>query len=316
MLSSTKKLERIEMYKFGRANDMLLLQDLFPDSAKVKEIFLVSSADDYITNAGKLSQFNNVVLRPDTRIGEKVLNFAWGKVTNTQAHIDKFNEVKSQHQEGRIIYFDNPKPVTQRFERGGVSVNVDVGRRVTIETCGHGFDGSHLTKGKTVHEAFVIDWNEIRGLTIDNIRKKFQTFTVPPAQYARDVMDWENVLTSTVGYSLDEIAGQISKTHIPTGDEALLDAIKIIKQLPHVQDSLTNQGLNNFIIQGNVEFGEFCPWQLAGAKRFVTQSQKQGYKILPPYSKISMSRMARVNSLNKHVHQDPACDRDVKAIDV
>lgn len=259
MLNSSNPKDREIMHKYGRANDMLLLQEFFPEVCPFKELVVCQSGQDYMAN---LQDFKFNSRRPDTPIGDEIINRTW---YNNQNTVDILQDIQQENRDAVITMFKLNTPPSDHHEKdGGISISVDVGKSVGIELLGKGFSGQLLTKGRAVHERYSLVWNDL--YAIGDI-EKYRTYIISDEDYQKSVALWEQVLQK-VGITPEQCAPHIPPTYQGVSPQAMSDAVRVLRKLPSLQNQFLARGLKSFIIQGNIEQGRFSPWQLAADTRF------------------------------------------------
>ena len=147
-------------------------------------------------------------------------------------------EMKRQNPNSALLITKTKNKQIPRYEDdGGFAVLFDKDKNVIIELVGKGFDGRELTHGKTVHESYTIPWGKIL--------------------YIKDksnlVKDDKKVLEK-----------KIPKTYKPVENEIIKQIIEdIIFELYIKKEELSKDGLNYFLVQGNIINGKVEPWELS-----------------------------------------------------
>jgi len=270
MLSANNKKDLEKIKRYGRANDMLLLQQFFPEIYPVVDMTVIESEQDFMDNAEYLSRFNKRNRRADTSI-ESENFFKSNSSLGSGDNLSYIQNIKAENPDGVMVLFNVCYPHTERYGRdGGMSISVNVGKGIFIEYVGKGFDGEMLLKGKATHESYEIGWDEIRSITRGNINEK-RVYLVSDEAYKQHVKVWSETLEKGLGYPREEFESHIPETYQGISDTIMADAITIIKKLPKIQDELEMHKLTSFLISGNCEDGRFTPWQMAADTRFKAQ---------------------------------------------
>jgi len=121
MLSSNNENDRKQMSEYGRANDMLLLKEFFPELCPFDELLIIDNKDEYFNNENRLKE---MMTRPDTPIGTEVINKIWKGGDHQSQEVTAFFQ---EHPDAKIIFFKLNHPTNERYERQGMSIGVNLG---------------------------------------------------------------------------------------------------------------------------------------------------------------------------------------------
>jgi len=286
MLSANNEHDLEKMKKYGRANDMLLLQEFFPEFCPFENLTLIENEQNYLENEEHLNP--DAYRRPDSLIGAQK-TIITGRWKSTAENLTVLRDIKQQTPDGVMLLFDLHQPKVHRYESGGgMSIGVSVGEKVSIDCLGKGFSGQLLTKGSILpHEIYSIDWQDISGLASVMLRMK-KVFRIDDEQYKESVAQWSKFLHETIGYDVSNFKEYIPEKFQGVNKKALLDAVKITNKLPKLEQELKSRKLAHFIIQGEIVNGHFSPWQMSAETRF-----KSKYQNLRP-QKLSLKEWQRV----------------------
>lgn len=250
--------------KYHRAKDMVNIMTYFPGLSPVDDLVIILDEKDYLLNKDQLVHLTSV--RNGNPINEPCMKSIPTKEINPN-YINLIKEIKNINKNGVIILFHlNVKP-TERYERhAGISIGVSLGNKVYIDAVGQGFDGREVLKGISCHESYVIPWEDLRKININNF-KEYKTFTISQEEYLKSREERINYLVSC-GISFEVLAEKIPQTYREIPSYIWLDIItNIIKKLEKEEEFLYKDGFLEFNLSGHTEGNRFRPWQMVDDKR-------------------------------------------------
>lgn len=264
MYSIRNKNDIPNILKYHRAKDMVNIMTFFPGLSPVNDLAVILDEDDYKKNKDKISHLTNI--RNGNPITEACMKSIPVKDINPNP-IDILKSIKKENEKGVLILFSLDTKPTERYERyAGISVGISLGNKIYIDAVGKGFDGREVLKGISCHERYVISWEDIRSINIDNF-KLHNTFTIDNKSYKESREERINYLISC-GISKDILEENIPKKYENIPDFIWLDIIKnIIKPLEKEEDFLRSSGFLEFNLSGHTEGKRFRPWQMADDQR-------------------------------------------------
>lgn len=180
MLNMNNINDKQKMMNYYRTSDMLNLLYFFPQLSPVRDLIIVESEEDYLTNKDYLDSFDQN--RVDTIKGRTpILGIENAGKSNT--FYNTLIKVKEKDSLGVLVLFNIDSVPTERYERyAGISVGVDLGEDVIIEAVSKGFDGREVSKSICTHERYYIPWYDLRRISIGNF-KEYQTFQISNKDY-------------------------------------------------------------------------------------------------------------------------------------
>ena len=168
MYSIKNKEDIKQILKYHRANDMVNIFNFFPGLSPIKDLVVILDEEDYLNNKDKLEGLTSI--RNGNPTNELCMKSIPVKEINPNI-LEVMDEVKKENKNGVVILFKLYIKPSERYERyAGISVAVALGKKIYIEAVGKGFDGREVLKGISCHERYIIPWNDIRKINIDNFR--------------------------------------------------------------------------------------------------------------------------------------------------
>ena len=265
MLNMNNINDKQKMMDYYRTSDMLNLLYFFPQLSPVRDLTIVESEEDYLTNKDYLNSFDQN--RVDTIKGRTpILGIENAGKSNT--FYNTLIKVKEKDSLGVLVLFNIDSVPTERYERyAGISVGVDLGEDVIIEAVSKGFDGREVSKSICTHERYYIPWYDLRRISVDNF-KEYQTFQINNEDYQMTRIERIKFLKS-IGLNPEVFSKYIPEDYQAIPDFIWLSVIKnLLKQLEKNEDILTSYGFTNFAISGHTEGSEFALWQMFDKSRY------------------------------------------------
>ena len=265
MLNMNNINDKQKMMDYYRTSDMLNLLYFFPQLSPVRDLTIVESEKDYLTNKDYLNVFNQN--RVDTLKGRTpILGIENSGKSN--CFYDTLVKVKEKDPLGVLVLFNITSEPSERYERwAGISVGVDLGQDVIIDAVSKGFDGREVSKSICTHERYFIPWYDLRRISIGNF-KEYQTFQINNEDYQMTRLERIKFLKS-IGLNPEVFSKYIPEDYQAIPDFIWLSIIKnLLKQLEKNEDILTSNGFTNFAISGHTEGNNFAPWQMFDKSRY------------------------------------------------
>lgn len=250
--------------KYHRAKDMVNIIKFFPGLSPVDDLAVILDEEDYIKNQDKISHLTSI--RNGNPITELCMKSIPTKEINPD-YIEIIKEIKKENRNGVLILFHLNVNPSERYERyAGISIGISLGEKIYIDAVGKGFDGREVLKGISCHERYIIPWQDIRRLNIDNF-KNYNTFYISEENYLKSRDERINYLTSC-GLPLEKIESSIPIKYKEIPDFIWLNIIRdIIKPLEKEEIFLRSCGFLEFNLSGHTEGDRFRPWQMVDDKR-------------------------------------------------
>lgn len=264
-----------DMMTYGKAKGIVLLKKYLPDLFPFEAVKIVSSVEEWEQIKGKYS--DRLSFRTDSKIGDPRNIRIEGASGKKEDVADVFRQVKNQNPDAVILLLETKKPTIPRYENdGGFNVAVALNDSVVIELVGKGFDGRELTRGKAVHERYVIPWNEIifMGSKKDlmksrDVRKTF----ISQDEYKRTRQERIDFLKG-IESDTDTIYRNIPENY-KVHNSSILDSIlnDVIFPLYKRKSELPADGLKIFNVQGNIVDGKIVPWEIFRPERLIPKTK-------------------------------------------
>ena len=250
--------------KYHRAKDMINIMKFFPGLSPVDDLAVILDEEDYLENKDKILHLTSV--RNGNPVNELCMKSIPSKEINPD-YIEVIKKIKKENQKGVLILFHLNINTSERYERyAGISLGVSLSRKIYIDAVGKGFDGREVLKGISCHERYIIPWEDIRKININNF-KEYNTFFVSQDDYLKSREERINYLISC-GLPLGLLDQVIPKEYQEIPKFIWLDIIvNIIKQLEKEEEFLRNAGFLEFNLSGHTEGNRFRPWQMVDDKR-------------------------------------------------
>jgi len=264
MYSLQNKKDIINILKYHRAKDMVNIMYFFPGLSPVDDLSIILDEEDYLKNKDKISHLTNI--RNGNPVNEPCMKSIPTKEIKPNC-IEILKKIKQQNKNGVLILFHLNVEPTERYERyAGISIGISLGKNIYIDAVGKGFDGREVLKGISCHERYIIPWEDIRKININNF-EEYNIFVVSQEEYLKSRKERIDYLKTC------EIPLEVLDMKIPTEYQKIpsfiwLDIIKnIIKPLEKEEEFLRNAGFLEFNISGHTEGKRFRPWQMVDDKR-------------------------------------------------
>ena len=260
---SSKNINDIkQILKYHRANDMMNLIRIFPDLSPVDHIVIITDEEDYINNKEIIDNMSGI--RNGNPITEPCMKSVPAKVED-EDKLEILRRVKKVNEEGVLILFHLNLTQSERYNRyAGICVAVSLGNNIYIEAVGKGFDGREVQKGICCHERYLIPWQDIRGLTIENF-KDYRSYIINQTDYLKTREERIKYLV-TCGIKEKEIT--IPKQYSEIPNFIWLDVItNVIKPVYNDEYYLRAENYKEFHISGHTEGKKFRPWSIENGNR-------------------------------------------------
>ena len=263
-----------DLMKYGKAKGIVLLQKYLPKLYPFKSVDIVSTIDEWASVKEKYGDF--ITHRVDMPIGEPRKNAVQGTSGFSDSIPSLLKKVKEQSPNGVVLLTETKEPPVKRYENdGGFNVLFNVGEDIIIELVGKGFDAHELTQGIAMHERYRIPWSE--ALFMKDRTDLLKSPTVEKARVTEDYYKKQRnerveFLKNICGYDINKI-----EEHIPLQynliDNDIIKSIldDMVLELISKQNSLRQDGLKRFGVQGNLVRGQVQPWEIFRAERMVTK---------------------------------------------
>ena len=250
--------------KYHRAKDMINIMNFFPGLSPIDDLAIILDESDYLENKQKISHLTNI--RNGNPINEPCMKSIPTKDINPD-YIKIIREIKKENNNGALILFHLNVNKTERYERyAGISIGISLGKKIYIDAVGKGFDGREVLKGISCHERYIIPWQDIRKININNFND-YNTYIISQENYIKTREERINYLVSC-GIDTKILEQKIPKNYVKIPRFIWLDIItNIIKQLEKEEEFLKESGFLEFNLSGHTEGNRFRPWQMVDDKR-------------------------------------------------
>lgn len=264
MYSIKNEKEISSILKYHRAKDMINIMKFFPGLSPIDDLAIILDEEDYVKNKEKLNNLTSI--RNGNPISQYCMKSIPVKETETDI-IQVIKKIKEENKDGVLILFHLNVDSSERYERyAGISVGVSLGKKIYIDAVGKGFDGREVLKGISCHERYVIPWDDIRKLSIENFNN-YNIFKISKEEYEKSREERITYLSSC-GLDLNILENNIPKVYSDIPDFIWIDIIRnIIKPLLKEEDLLLCSGFLEFNLSGHTEGKRFRPWQMADNSR-------------------------------------------------
>lgn len=264
MLTMNNEKDISKMLKYYRTSDMLNLLIYFPEISPIKNLTIVESVDDFISNKEYIDTLDSN--RVDSLKGKKILEIEnSGRKEDFYETIIKIKEVDP---DGVLVLFNVDCIHSDRYERyAGISVGIEVGCCVYIDAVGKGFDGREVSKSICCHERYMIPWFKLRSVCLDNF-KEYRIFLIDNDAY-KITRDERVSFLKSVGYNERDFEKVIPNDYEEIPDFIWQHVIEgLLKKLEKKEDELLSNGIKTFAISGHTEGKKFLPWQMFDKGRY------------------------------------------------
>lgn len=250
--------------QYHRANDMVNIFRFFPDLSPVKDLAVILDEEDYLKNKNKVAHLTSI--RNGNPITQPCMKSIPVKEKDVDI-LDTIKKIKEENKDGVLILFNLESKPTERYERyAGISVAISLGQRIYIEAVGKGFDGREVLKGICCHERYLIPWEDIIKVNIENF-DSYRTYLISQEEYKETRKERIKYLTSC-GIDKKVLEENIPKEYTKIPDFIWLDIIRnIIKELIEEEDFLRESNYLEFNLSGHTDGERFRPWQMVNDKR-------------------------------------------------
>lgn len=264
MYSLKNEKDVLNILKYHRAKDMVNIMKFFPGLSPVEDLAVILDEADYLENKKKIAHLTSI--RNGNPVSELCMKSIPTKEINPDC-IEVLRKIKKENKNGVLILFSLNIEPSERYERyAGISVGISLGRKIYIDAVGKGFDGREVLKGISCHERYIIPWEDIRKININNF-KEYNTFIISQEEYLKSREERINYLM-LCGLPLELLEQNIPKEYQEIPRFIWLDIIvNIIKQLEKEEEYLKNDGFLEFNLSGHTEGNRFRPWQMVDDKR-------------------------------------------------
>lgn len=179
--------------------------------------------------------------------------------------------VKEKNPNGVVVCIDTEEGTHEKIKTDGAfNVYIQLYDKVFVDYLGKGFDMGAITKGKEIHESWVIDWKDVLFLKPNNINNE-RTFLISQNDYLESARRRLTHLLN-IGYKPEDIKGKIPKNYSPMSiviKDMLIN--EIIIPLYFQKNKLKETGLNSFGVQGMIIDNKLFPIEFNREERFSTK---------------------------------------------
>ena len=253
----------INYMNYRKTRGIYYLKKYLPNLFSFVDYKLIYDIDELLN----LDFNDNLYFRPDYLIKEKMLSLEKNDATSMNV-FDLFKKIKKLNNSNALLVIQSKNAKIPRYMNdGGFVVSMDIDKNVILEFVGKGFDGRELTHGKTVHESYVIPWNEI--LFIDDKKdilknKNIIKYKIKENEYKISRNDRINFLSNMYGISKNTLFKNIPKDFNGISNNIFMQVFNnIVIELYYKKTILLNDKLNYFEIQGNIIDSKIEPWELS-----------------------------------------------------
>lgn len=265
---------------YGKAKGIVLLQKYLPGLNPFKSIEIVHSIDEWEKVKDKYP--DRLSFRTDAKIGDPRNIRIEGASGKKEEVADVFKKIKTQNPDAVILLFQTKEPTLPRYENdGGFNVGFFMNEYVIIELVGKGFDGRELTRGKGVHEKYIIPWSEILFMRNKHDLMKsriVEKYSVSQEEYQKTRESRIEFLKS-IETDESKIEESVPETYTEI-DNSVIDSIlnDVVFTLYKRKSELPSDGLKTFNVQGNIVNGKVVPWEIFRPERLIPKTRDIGEK--------------------------------------
>ena len=203
-----------------------------------------------------LRQVNNLLYGVEGRFARK---------SDVEEYIKR---VKEKNPKGVVVCIDTEEGTHEKIKTDGAfNVYIQLYDKVFVDYLGKGFDMGAITKGKEIHESWIIDWTDVLFLEPNNMNKE-RAFLISQNDYLESARRRLNHLLN-IGYNPEDIKGTIPKQYSPMSP-AIKDMIinEIIIPLYFQKNKLKENRLISFGVQGMIIGNKLFPIEFNRRERF------------------------------------------------
>ncbi len=265
MLCFNNKEDISKMMKYHRTRDMINLLLYFPELSPIRDLTIVETIDEYIENYETFKSYPGE--RNDNPITKPMMVSVEGRGLKPDV-LSIFKRVKEIDEDGVMVIFNQTNTPCERYEReAGINIDVIIRYGIYIDAVGKGFDGREVSKGLDCHERYFIPWHDIRRCSINNF-KNYQTFIISDEKYTQSRKNRIFFLESI------DVSTNDAENGVPTKYNEIPNYIwqevivKVIKKLESREEEFISLGINEFVINANIENGKILAWQMFDKNRY------------------------------------------------
>lgn len=273
-----KAIDKNEIIKYGKLKGWNICNSLGLPS--FGDVYILSDYIDIANpNIRQIFGEEPLLCRTDAPIGQ-----GYKLIRGRDVRLDDINdylrEVKECTQEGVILMSKHPSTMltghyTPRYKtNGAIMVVFEKGDKILIDYVGPGFDVGDITRGKTIHTAMEIPWDNIYEKPIHNYKDskmiKGNSFQISDEQYK---ISRENRIKELTQNLKEKDSIEIVKS-IPTQTPKLSYGLfeKVYKECI---DKIIYSGIRNnnkpYGIMMNIYEDKFCVFEVWNIERSLTK---------------------------------------------
>jgi len=171
-----------------------------------------------------------------------------------------------------IYKMNNVRPSSPTSE-GGLSIVVDLGRKVSISAVGKGFDDCE-TSDRIPHERYEIDWKALKRFNSDNM-KEHRNFLIDDKEYKESVSERKRYLR-TLGHDTKETDKVFGNKYEAIEKRTWANVYtQFLSKLTTIEEELRGVGNTKLAISGRIERGTFVPHLITMEKRLTKLQHRQ-----------------------------------------
>lgn len=272
---SEKEKKRAMIY--GKAKGIVLLEKYLPNLNPFSGIKIISSKEEW--EKVKDDYPDRLTSRTDTAIGDPRIVRIDGTTGKKEDISETIDEIKRQNPDGVLLILNKKTATVSRYKYdGGFNVAFNEDDYVIIELVGKGFDGSDLTRGRAVHERYVIPWNDVLFMRnkSDLIKNRNVNRTLIDSKDYKKTIQERLKFLKDINEDVEEAKRYIPEEYKESDDELIKSILDdVIQEVYEKKSELHRDGLRNFSIQGNIVNGRVEPWEIFKPERLITKSKER-----------------------------------------
>lgn len=280
----TKELKRNtinNLMTYGKAKGIVLLQKYLPKLNPFTGIRIIKDINEWEQIKDTCPE--RITQRTDTKIGDPRNVRISGTSGKKEDVPECLRQIKMQNPDGVLLLLSMKEETIPRYKNdGGFNVAFNVGENVIIELVGKGFDGAELTRGKAVHERYVIPWDSILFMKDRYDLQKSRdvsTYLVEDSKYQKSREERVGWLKS-IESNTDEIEASVPTKYKRFDNDFIKSMLDdVVLPIYERQKELKGDGLNIFNIQGNIVDGRIVPWEIFRPERLIAKSKEEREQI-------------------------------------
>lgn len=263
----------INMYK--KCKGIALVNKYLPKLSPLNKMYVIESLKDW-EKVEKEFPEKMMTARCDCPKGVNG-KLPSGQTFNRDRVKGYIEEVKSAVPDAVIILEDMKPGSNERIHtQGGVTLDIQIGDHVYMDYVGPSFDARELCKGKAVHEAWNIPWEDVPFMKESAI-SKYKIAEINQKEYIETAKERMLFLIKAFPDRKDEILETMPKKYNGISRQIFRDVKEqIIFSLWIQHEELERNGLKNFGVEINIaEDGTLVPMEIQVPDRFKEKENQE-----------------------------------------